>query len=121
MFSHLRIIPFRLKVEVKMKRLGKEILYTGDAIPLDPTEELELPDVIIGTLGTDVTKRTLLIYGHVDVKPVYEDENWTHDAFDMQIKGDYMYGRGVTDDKGPLLGWLNVIEVFQVSMIVKAI
>ena len=27
--------------------------------------------------------------------------------------GDKMYGRGSTDDKGPVLGWLHVIQAFQ--------
>ena len=25
-------------------------------------------------------------------------------------KGDRVYGRGTTDDKGPIMGWLNVLE-----------
>ncbi|TPP56454.1 Cytosolic non-specific dipeptidase [Fasciola gigantica] len=94
-------------------RIGKEIIYTGDHIPLTATDELELPDVVVGSLGSDVTKRTLLIYGHVDVKPVHESEHWSHDPFDMQVRGEYLCGRGVTDDKGPLLGWINAIEAFQ--------
>ncbi|KAF7257335.1 hypothetical protein EG68_04813 [Paragonimus skrjabini miyazakii] len=112
----LRWIAFRLKrlgANVSMRRLGKESIYTGDHIPLTKTDELELPDVVVASIGSDVTKRTLLIYGHVDVKQVYESEQWVHDPFDMQVRDGYLWGRGVTDDKGPLLGWLNVIEAFQ--------
>ncbi|CAH8845701.1 unnamed protein product [Trichobilharzia szidati] len=112
----LRWIAFKLLklgADVRMKRAGRENIYTGDEIPLTKTDELELPDIVIATIGTDKTKRTLLIYGHVDVKPVYESEQWTHDPFDMQIRNGYLHGRGVTDDKGPLLGWINVIEAFQ--------
>ncbi|CAL8098360.1 unnamed protein product [Calicophoron daubneyi] len=107
----LRLI--KLGAEVRMKRIGKETIYTGDDIPLTKSDELELPDIIVAQIGSDVTKRTVLIYGHVDVKPVYESEGWKHDPFDMQVVNGYMYGRGVTDDKGPLLGWINVIEAFQ--------
>ncbi|VDP88546.1 unnamed protein product [Echinostoma caproni] len=106
----------RLGADVRFRRIGKETIYTGDHIPLVATDELELPDVVVASIGDDVTKRTLLIYGHVDVKPVYEGEKWTHDPFDMQVHGDYLSGRGVTDDKGPLLGWLNAVEAFVVCV-----
>lgn len=112
----LRWISFRLLrlgADVRMKQLGKESIYTGDHIPLTKTDELELPDVVIASIGSDVTKCTVLIYGHVDVKQVYEAEQWHHDPFDMQVRDGYLCGRGVTDDKGPLLGWINVIEAFQ--------
>ncbi|THD25926.1 Cytosolic non-specific dipeptidase [Fasciola hepatica] len=116
----LRWIAYKLKkigADVRFRRIGKEIIYTGDHIPLTATDELELPDVVVGSLGSDVTKRTLLIYGHVDVKPVHESEHWSHDPFDMQVRGEYLCGRGVTDDKGPLLGWINAIEAFQKTKI----
>ncbi|KAG5446702.1 Metallopeptidase M20 [Clonorchis sinensis] len=112
----LRWIAFRLKrlgADVRMRRIGKEFIYTGDHIPLTKADEMELPDVVVASLGTDVTKRTLLIYGHVDVKQVHESEAWTHDPFDMQVRDGYLCGRGVTDDKGPVLGWINVVEAFQ--------
>lgn len=112
----LRWVAFRFKklgADVRFKRLGKESIYTGDHIPLTKTDEMELPDVMLASLGDDITKRTLLIYGHVDVKPVHESEQWTQDPFDLQVVNGYMCGRGVTDDKGPVLGWINVIEAFQ--------
>lgn len=110
------ILFSRIGADVRFRRIGKEIIYTGDHIPLEASDELELPDVVVGSLGSDVTKRTLLIYGHVDVKPVHENEQWSHDPFDLQVQGDYLFGRGVTDDKGPLLGWINAIEAFQVDI-----
>jgi Cys-Gly metallodipeptidase DUG1 len=39
-------------------------------------------------------------------------DGWTHDPFVLthDKETDRLYGRGSTDDKGPLLGWINVLE-----------
>lgn len=59
------------------------------------------------------TQKTLLIYGHYDVQPALMEDGWTHPPFKLtpDPKGTgRLYGRGSTDDKGPILGWLNVME-----------
>jgi Cys-Gly metallodipeptidase DUG1 len=74
-------------------------------------EHLDLPPVIVARYGNDDGKRTILVYGHYDVQPAQKEDGWTTEPFELSIdeKG-RMYGRGSTDDKGPVLGWLNVIE-----------
>lgn len=42
------------------------------------------------------------ILGHLDVVPT-EGQKWDYPEYDMTIDGDKIYGRGVADDKGPLL------------------
>lgn len=49
-------------------------------------------------------KPTVLIYGHYDIFPVKHIEQWESDPFQMTGRNGYVYGRGVTDDKGPILG-----------------
>ncbi|MCJ1312145.1 hypothetical protein MMC25_005819 [Agyrium rufum] len=75
---------------------------------------LELPPVIIARYGSDSSKRTILVYGHYDVQPAAKEDGWATEPFELSIdnKG-RMYGRGSTDDKGPVLGWLNVIQAHQ--------
>lgn len=97
---------------MKYRSVGKEHVYEGIELPLHTTELCNLPVLMTAEYGNDMTKRTVLIYGHVDVKAIAKTENWTHDPFDLQIIGDYMWGRGVTDDKGPVLGWINAIEAY---------
>ena len=46
---------------------------------------------------------TLLIYGHYDVQPVDPENEWDTKPFHPTIKGDCMYGRGVSDMKAQLL------------------
>jgi Cys-Gly metallodipeptidase DUG1 len=63
---------------------------------------------------SDKTKKTILVYGHYDVQPALKDDGWNTEPF--QLVEDYkgrLFGRGSTDDKGPILGWLNVIEAHQ--------
>lgn len=51
-----------LGVQTRVVDLGKHINPTG--------EELPLPPVVLGKIGEDPAKKTILIYGHYDVQPV---------------------------------------------------
>jgi acetylornithine deacetylase/succinyl-diaminopimelate desuccinylase-like protein len=46
--------------------------------------------------------RTVLCYGHFDVQPPDPLELWDSAPFEPEIRGEYLYGRGVADDKGQL-------------------
>lgn len=41
------------------------------------------------------------IFGHVDIVPL--GEGWIHDPLSGVVDGDRMYGRGVLDNKGPII------------------
>jgi len=76
-------------------------------------KEVPLPPVIISSIGNDPKKKTLLIYGHYDVQPALKEDGWLYEPFELtpDPKGTgKLYGRGSTDDKGPVMGWLNVLE-----------
>jgi acetylornithine deacetylase/succinyl-diaminopimelate desuccinylase-like protein len=45
---------------------------------------------------------TVLCYGHFDVQPPDPLELWESPPFAPEIRGEYLYGRGVADDKGQL-------------------
>jgi acetylornithine deacetylase/succinyl-diaminopimelate desuccinylase-like protein len=45
---------------------------------------------------------TVLCYGHFDVQPPDPLELWESDPFEPEVRGEYLYGRGVADDKGQL-------------------
>jgi len=55
-------------------------------------------------------KPTALIYGHFDVQPVDPLELWENQPFEPAIKGDRIYARGATDDKGNLFIPITVAE-----------
>lgn len=81
--------------------------------PQPHKEHLTLPPAVIGRYPAqkDPSKRTILVYGHYDVQPANLSDGWATEPFELTVDGKgRMYGRGSTDDKGPVLGWLNVIE-----------
>jgi acetylornithine deacetylase/succinyl-diaminopimelate desuccinylase-like protein len=45
---------------------------------------------------------TILCYGHFDVQPPDPLMLWESAPFEPEIRGEYLYGRGVADDKGQL-------------------
>jgi acetylornithine deacetylase/succinyl-diaminopimelate desuccinylase-like protein len=45
---------------------------------------------------------TVLCYCHFDVQPPGPLELWESDPFEPEVRGEYLYGRGSVDDKGPL-------------------
>jgi acetylornithine deacetylase/succinyl-diaminopimelate desuccinylase-like protein len=55
---------------------------------------------------------TLLIYGHYDVQPVEPLELWTSPPFEATIRGESLFARGSSDDKGQLFVHLKSIEAF---------
>lgn len=75
-------------------------------------KELQLPPIVLARYGNDSAKKNVLVYGHYDVQPASLEDGWATEPFKMHHDevNDILYGRGSTDDKGPVLGWLNVIE-----------
>jgi len=76
-------------------------------------EVVDFPPIILGRLGTDPAKKTLLIYGHLDVQPAKKEDGWDTEPFVLTEKDGKLYGRGSTDDKGPIYAWMNAIEAYQ--------
>ncbi|OAC99631.1 hypothetical protein MUCCIDRAFT_42033, partial [Mucor lusitanicus CBS 277.49] len=53
------------------------------------------------------TPRTVLFYGHYDVMPVENQKNeWLKDPFKLTGLNGYLYGRGTSDNKGPIVSSL---------------
>ncbi|KAH9974102.1 CNDP dipeptidase [Lactifluus volemus] len=75
-------------------------------------QNLKLPPVILGRIGNDPSKRTILIYGHFDVQPAQLSDGWDYPPFELtrDEKTGRLYGRGSSDDKGPIFGWINVLD-----------
>ncbi|MGH9719572.1 MAG: dipeptidase [Bryobacteraceae bacterium] len=69
--------------------LTKAELIEGDGNPLVYGEWLGAPG-----------KPTLLLYGHYDVQPPDPLDEWTSPPFEPAIRGDDIFARGASDDKG---------------------
>jgi acetylornithine deacetylase/succinyl-diaminopimelate desuccinylase-like protein len=65
-------------------------------------------------LGAGPDAPCVLIYGHFDVQPTDPDEEWTSPPFEPTIRGDMLYARGASDNKGQHLAHLAATEaIFQ--------
>ena len=55
-------------------------------------------------------KKTLLFYNHYDVQPAEPFDLWEYPPFDGIRKGNKIFGRGATDDKGELITRIKAVE-----------
>jgi len=84
------------KISEKLRLIGAEVKIVDNVIPgKNP--------IILAKLGDDPTKKTILFYSHYDVQPAAKEDGWDYDPFDLKELDGYVYGRGVSDDKGPLV------------------
>ncbi|KAI6042632.1 glutathione degradosome [Pisolithus marmoratus] len=84
--------------------LKKCLHQLGAESTLLPTCEMGNPIVLGSFQGTRVEqpKPRVLFYGHYDVVSAPKD-GWNSDPFTVLGRNGYLYGRGVTDDKGPII------------------
>ena len=55
---------------------------------------------------------TVLIYGHYDVQPPDPLNEWTSPPFEPTVRGDNLYGRGASDDKGQMFAHTKAVESY---------
>ena len=77
------------------------------------TPERPLPPILLADFGFDPKKMTLCVYGHLDVQPAKKEDGWNTEPFELTEIDGKLFGRGSTDDKGPALSWLWVVEAHQ--------
>lgn len=70
-----------------------------------------LPSVYGKARGT-ADHRTLLFYTHYDVQPTDPIELWESDPFKPERRGDRLYARGISDDKGNIIARIAAIRAF---------
>ncbi|XP_063680748.1 cytosolic non-specific dipeptidase-like isoform X2 [Bolinopsis microptera] len=85
--------------------VGMQKLVDGTEIPL--------PNVLLGKLSSDPNKKTVCVYGHLDVQPAAIEDGWDSEPFVLTERDNKLYGRGSSDDKGPAMGWLHVAQAYK--------
>jgi acetylornithine deacetylase/succinyl-diaminopimelate desuccinylase-like protein len=68
--------------------------------------------VVYGSWLNAPGKPTVLIYGHYDVQPPEPLELWTSPPYQATVRGDNLYARGASDDKGQFFIHFKSIEAF---------
>ncbi|ROV89713.1 hypothetical protein VMCG_10350 [Cytospora schulzeri] len=87
------------------KRLGARVhMLSMD----DQTHNPVVCAVFSGKLEPAETRKRILFYGHYDVVPADRntDSKWLTDPFQVEGINGYWYGRGVSDNKGPIMAAL---------------
>ncbi|KAL9126819.1 MAG: hypothetical protein Q9217_004193 [Psora testacea] len=85
----------------------------GAETELFSTEEQRNPVVFARFSGqhpATAKRKTIMFYGHYDVVSAHsESDGWKSDPFALQAVNGYLYGRGVSDNKGPVLAALYAV------------
>ncbi len=87
-----------------VKRAGEWVCEfirrAGGSAELTPfgNKELALGDIRASNGAAEAP--TVLVYGHFDVQPPAPLDLWESDPFELDVRGEWAYGRGTTDDKG---------------------
>lgn len=98
----------------EMTRLGVQVTKMDVGDQELEGQKVKLPPILLGTYGSDPKKKTLLVYGHYDVQPALLADGWSTDPWKLtEDKEGRLFGRGASDDKGPILGWLWALESYQ--------
>ena len=84
------------------------------AIGLQDVRVMQTPGhpVVYGAWLGAPGKPTLLIYGHYDVQPPEPLDLWTSPPFQATVRGENLYARGASDDKGQFFIHLKSVEAF---------
>lgn len=68
-------------------------------------------DNMIGYAEYGEGREMIAVLGHLDVVP--EGEGWTYPPYNAEIHKGKIYGRGTTDDKGPIIGALYALKAIK--------
>ncbi len=99
--------------EPEIRRCGKWLVEKLTAAGFENAALKEtggFPAVYADWLHAGADKPTIMVYGHYDVQPVDPVEKWETPPFKPTIKGDYIYGRGTSDDKTQTLTHVFALE-----------
>lgn len=104
-------------VESYIQKLGGSVRLLPNPVGKDE-EGNELPPILLAEFKAgekndptnNNTTKTVCCYAHLDVQPASKEDGWYSDPFVLTERNEKLYGRGATDDKGPALSWLWVIQ-----------
>ncbi len=89
-------------VEAAAEWVADKIRRSGGEAELVPYGKRPLVVGEIRASSDAANAPTILCYGHFDVQPPAPLELWESDPFEPTIRGEWLYARGIADDKGQL-------------------
>lgn len=58
------------------------------------SDKITYPPILLGDFTVDPKKKTVCVYGHLDVQPAAKEDGWDTDPFELVEKDGKLYGRG---------------------------
>ncbi|XP_058791314.1 cytosolic non-specific dipeptidase-like [Phymastichus coffea] len=87
-----------------------------DVVDGNDESSKHLPPVLFANLFVKEEHKTICVYGNIDVpSPDKTENNEKHSPFALTEKGGRLYGCGISDNKAPLLCWLNALKLYKSS------
>ncbi|PWA00802.1 hypothetical protein BB558_003135 [Smittium angustum] len=100
-------------VKDRLVKLGADVKTVHPGTQKLQDQTVQLPPVVLSRYGNDSNKKNILVYGHYDVQPALKSDGWETDPFDLvETEDGRLVGRGSSDDKGHVVGWLLTLEAF---------
>jgi len=102
---------------IQCARLVSEIMTNSgiksELLRLDDNSE-QIPPLVYGEVRSksNPNGKTILFYNHYDVQPPEPIKLWDNDPFSGKIDGNFIFGRGASDDKGELITRIKAVEYF---------
>ncbi|MEJ7641561.1 MAG: M20/M25/M40 family metallo-hydrolase [Candidatus Nitrosocosmicus sp.] len=95
-------------------KIMKEVGIFAELIYLNKNEKNEAPPIVYGEIKSksNPNGKTILFYNHYDVQPEEPLDLWEFKPFEGIVKGNKIFGRGASDDKGELITRLSAVEYF---------
>jgi acetylornithine deacetylase/succinyl-diaminopimelate desuccinylase-like protein len=87
------------------------IVRAGGEAELRETDTQPLVVGEVRASSGDADAPTILVYGHFDVQPPAPLDLWLSDPFEATIRDEWIYARGIADDKGQLWALLKGAEL----------
>jgi Gly-Xaa carboxypeptidase len=66
--------------------------------------------LVLTATGRNPSLKPILLTAHQDVVPVADSSTWKHPPFSGHFDGEWLWGRGASDDKNSLVGILSAME-----------
>ncbi|KAM9513209.1 cytosolic non-specific dipeptidase-like isoform 1-T8 [Salvelinus alpinus] len=98
----------------KLQAMGGKVELVDIGVQeLPDGKTVALPKVVTAQFGSDPSKQTVCVYGHVDVQPAKLEDGWATEPYNLTDIDGHLYGRGASDNKAPVLAWIHTVEVYQ--------
>ncbi len=112
-FLSIPSISTQSEHQADMQKTAAWLTATMEAIGLQHVQIMPTakhPVVYGDWLNAGPDAPTVLIYGHYDVQPVEPLDLWESPPFEPTVRGDNLFARGATDDKGQLFVHLAAVN-----------